>query len=623
MKATPLLLALALAVAPGGAAAPPAWSGDPAVGVRELEQQWAIVGNPRAVLGIRGVLRFALEANGLGWHPERVEAALARARALQDLDPESPTRGNFKWRSDQPGVVDRNAVEFATQLLGFMRVVQADRLSPGARRQADELLADAVAGLRNHVVRVDYTNIFVMKAWGLIAAGEALGLPEVAEDGYRRFEDWLRFTARNGIGEYGAVTYYGITLDSLVLIARWAGRPAARAKAELALRHLWTDAAANWWAPGDRLGGTNARTYDRLFGRGYFEAHTWTAGWLRARPELEGAGWLSSARDNLTTFRQAVTLVPPGEWTEAIRAEIPRMVVQRWGRDPEQRATNWVGRRVSLASSGASRGSDDRTLVANLGALPEVPQLSLTMDGRGDPYGTRRTLTASQHAKALHLTPFIATVQRGPEVLQLLSDDPASAAAGRRPGEIACLLSHFALPAQAEVWFGDRRAEPGRPEEPSLVPAGTAIFVRLEDAVIGLRVLLATTPAGGPAPVHFVGDRQPGAVRRLTVVHDPAKPSGRGTLVVFLRAADGIADAAFAQWRREFSAVQARAEIRGDVVTAEAAGEKAPLRIEADVRRGERRVIAGGEPDALLGVNGRDVGREVWAEFLQDAGLPP
>jgi hypothetical protein len=33
------------------------------------------------------------------------------------------------------------------------------------------------------------------------------------------------------------------------------------------------------------------------------------------------------------------------------------------------------------------------------------------------------------------------------------------------------------------------------------------------------------------------------------------------------------------------------------------------------VRRGERRVLAGGEPDALLSVNGRDVGRAVLAEF--------
>lgn len=598
-------------------AAPRTWTSDPVLGSRELEQQWTIVANPEAVIGIRGVLRFALEAAGLDWHPERVETALARARAIQDRDPASPTLGNFKWRSDQERPLDLNAVEFAAQLLGFMRARQWERLSPVARRQIDELLADAIAGLRSHAVRIEYTNIFVMKAWGLIAAGEALGRPDVAADGYRRFDDWLGFTARHGLGEYGAVTYYGIDLDSLALIARSAGRADARAKAERAIRYLWTDAAANWWAPGDRLGGTNARSYDYLFGRGYFEAHTWTAGWLRARPELEGAGWMSSARDNLTTFRDAVTFVPPAAWTEAIRAEVPRIVVQRWGPGAEQRATNWIGRHVSLASSGASRGSDERTLVANLGGSPAVPQLTLFMDGRGDPFGTKKTTTASLHAKALHLRPFIATVQRGAEVLQVLSDEPLAPGTKHRPGDLMCFLSQLTLPAQAEIWIGDSRAEPGSAARPALVPAGAAVFVRLGDAVIALRVLLATTTTGGVAPVQLVADGRRAPARRLTVVHAASEPKGRGTLVVFMRAAEGLDDAGFAAWRTKFSTTRAAATLTGDVIRAEAAGENAALRIEADVRRGERRVLSGGEPDALLSVNGRDVGREVLAKFAR------
>jgi hypothetical protein len=89
-----------------------------------------------------------------------------------------------------------------------------------------------------------------MKAWGLIALGEALGRADVASDGYRRFDEWMAWTAKHGIGEYGAVVYYGIDLDSLALIARFAGRAEARAQAERAIRYVWTDLAANWWAPG-------------------------------------------------------------------------------------------------------------------------------------------------------------------------------------------------------------------------------------------------------------------------------------------------------------------------------------------------------------------------------------
>ncbi len=600
MKITPWRLGLALAVlVVSGRGAPPAWSVDPMLGAKELEGMWSVVNDPDRAVGIRGLFRFAVEATGLGWHPERVEAALVRARSLQDLDPTSKTRGNFKWSSGHAGVQDLNAVEFSAQLMGFLRVVQGEKLSPKARSQLDEMMNDAVFGLRSHVVKIDYTNIFVMKAWGLIALGEALGRAEVAEDGYRRFDDWIEFTAKNGIGEYGAVVYYGIDLDSLALIARHAGRAEARAKAERAIRHVWTDLAANWWASGDRMGGTNARTYDYLFGKGYTEAHTWTAGWLRARPELEGAGWLGGAQPNLNTFREAVMWRPAAEWTEAIRAEVPRVVVQQWGERAEERAVNWIGRRVSLASSGAARSRDERTLVANLGDSPEVPQLTLFMEGRGDPYGLKKTVGG----KALHFVPFIATVQRGAEVLQVLSDDPLRTDPRNKAGELGYFATHFTVPAGAEVWVGDAAVQPG-----VVVPAGAAVFVRIGEAVIGLRVLLATTTVGGSASMRFVEDAGVSVARRLTVLHSETEPSGRATLAVWLRVGEGLDDGAFALWRREFTEAPAKATLTGDELVAEVAGRMGALRIEAEVAKGERRVLRGGEPAAILSVNGRELG---------------
>jgi len=596
-------------------AALPTWTGDPERGAMELEQLWPQVADPARVVGIRGTLRFALEAAGLGWHPERVAAAIARARAMQDLEPGSLNRGNFKWRSDHPRVLDRNAVEFATQLAALLRLRYAHTLTPAARRQLDALLTDAVEGLRGHEVKIEYTNIFVKKAWGLIATGEALGRPEVAADGYARFEAWLRFTARHGISEYGAVTYYGIDLDSLGLIAKFAARTEARAQAEAAMHYLWTDIAANWWSPGDRFGGTNARSYDYLYGRGYLEAHTYTAGWLRDRPELEGAGWLSGPHDHLTLLRDLVTLPPAVAWTEPIRAEVPRIVVQRWGRESGQRATNWIGRHVSLASSGASRGTDERTLVANLGDSPSVPQLTLFMDGRGDPFGTKKVANAANQAKSLHLTPFISTVQRGADVLQVLSDEPLGPKTRYRSGALSCFLSHLTIPAQAEVWFGHERARPGTPEHPTLVPPGATVCLRLGAGAIGVRFLLATTTGGEAAQVQYIADTPRAVAHRLTVVHSPREPSGRATLVIWMQAADRIDSPGFEAWQKAFSATQGMARITGSSLMAEVAGRAGSLRIEADILKGERRVNSGGEPDALLSVNGREVGREVLRAF--------
>ena len=141
--------------------------------------------------------------------------------------------------------------------------------------------------------------------------------------------------------------------------------------------------------------------------------------------------------------------------------------------------------------------------------------------------------------------PFLATVQRGPEVLQVLSDDPLKSDPRNKPGDLRYFATHFTVPAAAEVWVDDAQVQPG-----AAVPAGAAVYVRLGDAVIGLRMLLATTTTGGAASMRFVEDAGVTVARRLTVLHSETEPSGRGTLAVWLRAGEGLDDRAFAAWRR-------------------------------------------------------------------------
>jgi hypothetical protein len=596
------------------AAAAESWPSDPVRGAAELERQWAEIAAPRPTTGIRGIFRFALEAAGLHWHPERITAALALATSMQDHDPASRTYGNFRWRFDQSGVLDPNAVEFSLQQAALLALHSGDALDDAGRRTLGALLDFGLQGIDRHPVPTSYTNIFLMQAWNRIGAGEALRRADVAAAGYRQLDEWLRFTAVNGISEYGAVTYYGVDLDSLGLIARYAAQPAGRSAADLALRYFWTDIAANWWEAGDRLASANSRSYDTLFGRGYLEAHTWTAGWLRARPELENAGWLSGPHDQLATFLAAASWSPPPDVTEAIRAHVPRVVVQRWNGAPlQRRATAYIGRHVSLASSGITRGADERTLVADLGDSPAIPQVVLFMDGRGDPYGLIKTENAAHQAKALHLEPFIATVQRGPELIQVLSFDPGALHA--HAGSLSVLQTQLTIPAAAEVWAEDQRIEPGTPARPATIAAGRPIFLRIGDAAIGVRFLLAVAATGLPAPIYFIADRPDTPARRLTVVHSPARPTGRGTTVVWMRVADGLNDARFAEFRRDFGRAKGSARLRGGDLTVEVAGNGAPLRIRANLLKEDRQELAGQEPDGLLAINGEDVGRELLADF--------
>jgi len=590
------------------------WSGDPVRGAAEMDRQWREIQAPQPTTGIRGVFRFALEAAGLGWHPERISAALDLASAMQDREPSSKTYGNFRWRYDQKGVLDPNAVEFSLQQAGLLRLRYGAVLGEAGRAQLDALLSLGLEGMGRHRVPTADTNIYLMQAWNRIAAGEALGRRDVADAGYRQLDEWMRFTAVNGITEYGAVTYYGVDLDSLGLIARFAAQPAGREAAERALHYFWTDIAANWWAAGDRLACANSRSYDTLFGRGYLEAHTWAAGWLRAKPQLENAGWLSGSHDDLTTFLNACAWDPPAEVTAAIRAHVPRVVVERWNGAPlERRATAYIGSHVSLASSGTTRGADERTLVADLGDSPAIAQVVLFMDGRGDPYGLIKTENAANQAKALHLEPFIATVQRGPEVIQVLSEDPTAPSA--RAGKLAVFESQLTVPAQAEVWSDNDRLIPGTPDHPLAIDPRRPLFLRIGDAAIGVRFLLAVTPAGTPAPIEFIADRPDLPARRLTVVHSPGPPTGRGTTVVWLRVADGLDAARFDQFRRDFRRARGSAQLSGTELIVKAAAAAAPLSIQADLATGDRQELSGQDPDGLLTINGEDAGRELLEDY--------
>jgi hypothetical protein len=264
---------------------------------------------------------------------------------------------------------------------------------------------------------------------------------------------------------------------------------------------------------------------------------------------------------------------------------------------------------VSLASSGASRGTDERTLVANLGATPAVAQVNLFMDGRGDPFGSVKTANAAGQAKALHPMPFIATVQREADVLQLLSLQPGDPGTRTKAGELSCLLSHLTLPSSAEVWNGETRM--------------TRDAALAADQQLLLRLAPVPSPCGARRARHRRDARsscvdhgfaaQP--ARRIAITHAAQSPRGRGTLAIWFQAADGLDEAGFATFRREFTARKFAVRNEGATLHLTAAGRQGELRLSANPERQTREVLAGGEPDALLSVNGIDHGQALLAAW--------
>ena len=577
-------------------------AGPPAAVVAELEQQAAAVRKAAAGgdAGIRGTLRFALEAAGNDWNPTAVEEALRLGRAMQDTDPTSPTFGNYRWRKNDAAVSDLNAVEFATELSALLRLEYAERLTPAARDLLDAMHRDALVGMKNHSVGPGYTNIYLKKTFNHLALGRMYG-DEIEETGRGMWAAWLANVRTDGLREYTSPTYYGVTLDALALIRRCARDDTIRSAAERALVLVWSSIAANWFAPAERLCGPHSRDYDYLFGRGYCDEHLADAGWLSAPPRPDGGGWLAGVpHGTLRVLREARRWEPPAALREGPLGTAPRFVVQRFNHAPWGRATNWVSRSCSIGVAGECVGPEDKTLVINLPGDRTTPNVTVVFDGRGDPYGRlRQPVGYDGHHKAHHLKPFVIASQRGPRVTAAWYFDPVRLPPGARDVPLDCLHAHLILPADADIWSADAVLSDGM-----TLPAAGAVFLRKGDVAVGIRSLVAGDGGAAAERVEIRADGGKIPAKRITAVYADGPPARPALLALDIEVREGCDDAEFAAFRAEFAGRSATASLADGRLRIDGA-----LPLEADLRQYKRIACEPRmAPDTLLTVDGQEIG---------------
>lgn len=589
-----MLTALLVSALPSAAASP----------TDALDKEWAKIENPSPNVGSREIMEFILEAacgsDSVRFSP-RIDTAFGDLEKMQDRDPASKTYGNlcWYWHEEKPG--DLNAVEFVTRQAVLLRMRFAGHISPAARASLDRLLELSIEGIHRHKVAVTYTNIFLMKTWNLLALGETLHRPDLFHEGSGMLDQWIAFTAHNGICEFLSPTYYGVDLDSLALMARYLSNPDAKARAGRCLELFWKDIGANWFEPAGRLGGAHSRDYDYLTGHGDLDRH------------LQDAGWIGSEQAKPGTYRvyaEATRWLPPSGIHQHAVTDIPRFVFQKWNAADTAWASQYVGHHFSIGVSGSWIGPEDKLFALNLAgsAGPKTVMVNFFMDGRNDPYGKKKAPTGSSgHMKAHHLVPMFSAVQSGPEVL-FLASYPLK---GRKPEtEPVCLLSHVDLPAEAQVWTGGGVTDTIRPSQ--ALP-GDDCFLRMGDVAVGIRFVLALDTGGKPVTAQVVNDGSTYGARRLTVTHSLGPPgSGRGTLAVWVRVAEGVDDASFAAFRQKFMEAKTSVVTQGTVVRVKAAGLKGTLGLDADLDAGKLLHCEGADAamqTAPMSVNGKDISK--------------
>jgi len=561
--------------------------------------------DPRPTLGCRTIIESILEAVGTPGYEIRqihIENALEQLESMQDLDPASKTYGNFHWywRETKPG--DLNAVEFVTQRAVLLKILYTDRLSPKATETLDRILKQAVEGIHRQKVDIDYTNIFLMKTWNILALGQILKDPELSKEGQEMLDKWIDFTRKNGITEFLSPTYLGIDLDSLGLMSNQLSDPAVREKAKAALNFFWQNIAANWFEPTQRLGGAHGRDYDYLTGHGELDHHLRESGWITSE-ELKNA-------QHSPVFDAATRWTPPEELHQMALTEIPRYVTARCGTNDLTWNSQLIGHHVSIGVAGSGKGPEDKPFRVNLAgpAGPKTVIVNFFMDGRDDPYGSKKVPTGSSgHMKAHHLIPIFRAVQSGSDVL-FLSSYPGIKPVSKEETNSTCLYSHIDLPEEAVVWSVDQPLDQKVHTQP--IP-GNICFLRMGDAAVGIRFLLAEDSSGKPITAELIADGHQFNAKRLTVTHS-ATPLGEGSglVAVAVRTAEGLDETRFADFRKKFAGAKTSAEHHGCVVSLKTEGNKNPLVLVSETSTGKLLRCEGSDQSVLitpLSINGKKV----------------
>ncbi|MGD8240212.1 MAG: hypothetical protein PVH68_16780, partial [Armatimonadota bacterium] len=425
---------------------------------------------------------------------------------------------------------------------------------------------------------------------------------EVADEGYRRLDRFCLYTWEHGIHEYCSPTYYGVDLECLLLIEAFCERESGREQARALLELFWSDIAANWFEPSQRLGGARSRDYDYLRGLGSLDRQMVMAGWLP--PEMGGSLYAALARWSV-----------PARLRELNLTRYPRLVRQSWGIGISNSRTHYVTEDVTLSSSAANYGAMDLPLTVDLPGERDARRCYFIPDARRDPYGKKK-IPAGPHQKTLHLRPFFTAAQRRVDALGLVvyrdNDFPENP---------ATLESHLVMPRDVDgVWAGDEAMDIGdaTPLVRELEP-GEAVVLRKGTAAVGVRVPWARGLDGQLASAALVYDGNEHGAMRLTVAHHGywgiEAAAGNAAAAFWVRIGSGLdTDEEFRAWQRDFAGASMGVQASDEGMRVEVAGEDGPVIVEAAAPYMGPLTLEPAPTRAVLELDGEDIGREL----LQD-----
>lgn len=605
---------------------------NPVIRQATMERDWAALQKNPSQLAVRNVFLFlvdALDARFL--KPEQVEWALKLVQTRVIANQAAPSYGNMYWGWTETGgdVGDGNNVQFCVQYGVLIKLLFDDRLSPEAKKTLDQIFELVTIGIRNQPIRISYTNIYVMRIWNLVALGQVYKQPSVVDEGRKFFDIWLNHLAQFGNREYDSPTYCGVDIESLLLIHRFSTDVEIKAKAKDALRFFLNDLCSHYNERGGFLGGAHSRDYNRVFGRDLLEEKYMNPllGRKNTNNYLFHQLCLSELQEIGLTTQQ-----------KELMNRKNRFIVQRWDSLANTYACDFVGNKVSIASSNQAYSPDDKPFVIYLNSprIPEMPNIVYAMEGRDDHYGTwgpegngekmKHLMPANYPAdggwgKTRHLMPFMQSAQNKGEFVMLVSGEKDHNCINNYLNSTIILPNEF-----DEIWIGNTKIEVPKPGNKATFDDTNTFTARFEDVAIAFRILWDNADKGRKASLYndgfkYISTREAFQFKhnetlRLTLRH-PA--DGTAEIAMWWKVEEGIkSDADFLRFRQSVLKAPVTIKEESGIVDITVSTPSGKLGVVTDIANKKRLNYYNPNPlpaNFLFNVDGVEIGKPIMEKY--------
>ena len=598
-----------------------------------LEREWAAIQTTPSQLGVRDWFLFLVDALDTRFlKDEQVEWLLKKVQTRVINSPAAGRNyGNIFWGWNETGfdVGDGNNVQFCVQYGIMVKLLFNDRLSKEAAKTLDEIFALATNGVLNQEVRISYANIYLMKVWNLIALGEVYHQPNMLENGRRLFNQWLSHTAQYGIREYDSPTYSAVNIESLLLMYTFSKDADIKTKAGDALNFLITDLSGHYNKRAGILAGAHSRDYNRVFSRDLLEEKYFNP-------------LLGSQNKNTHLFHQICLSALQKLGLSTAQKELMnrenRFIVQRWDSLAHTYASNFVGNKVSIASSNQAYSPDDKPFVMYLSSprIPAMPNIAFVMEGRDDHYGTwgatgmgekmKSRMPANYPAnggwgKTRHLMPFMQSAQNKGEFVMLVS--------GQKDHNCIndYLNSTIILPnAFDEIWMGNKRINV--PDIGSGIEMDTTktFFAKFEDVAIAFRLIWDDAGEGVHASLYNDGFNYQSSREEFQLKHNKTmrltlrhSNNGKAAIAMWWKTEEGVKTAAdFLKFRKKVLTAPLIVNVQNDVIEIAVMTAAGKLGVKADMPNKKRLTYYNPSPlptNFLYNVDGVEIGKPIMEKY--------